>query len=615
MGADSTELGFDPDALRDRYRSERDKRVRTDGSTQYLEVAGEYARFAEHDPYADPTFTRAPISEDLDLAIIGGGFSGLLAAARLREQGVDSFRVIEAGGDFGGTWYWNRYPGAQCDTESYCYLPLLEELGYMPRERYSYADEIFEHSQRIGRHYDLYSSALFQTRVGSIEWDDTIDRWHVRTQRGDDLRARFVIMALGPMSRPKLPGIPGIGEFEGHSFHSSRWDYGYTGGDTTGGMTGLADQRVAVIGSGATAIQCVPRVARDAQHVYLFQRTPSTVWLRRNRPTDPEWFSSQRPGWQRERRENFAAQAAGEMVEDDLIDDSWTEVFRAISAPKGEHRPRTKEERDRVVELSDMALMEQIRRRVDDVVRDPATREALKPYYRVMCKRPTFNDEFLECFNRPNVTLVDVSESQGVERITPRGVVAGGVEYEVDCIVYASGFEMSSSLRRRLGLDIVGRDGETLSDHWSGGLRTLHGFMTRGFPNWFWIGVSQNAFSLNMTSMFDDQARHIAYVVAESLRRGAATVEPTEAAQDDWVSVINGFYVGGRSFLEACTPGYYNNEGSPLGGSGFFGAYTPGINAFNRLLEQWRADGAMAGLELRDGDGAELAEGSSTAAT
>jgi cyclohexanone monooxygenase len=410
-------------------------------------------------------------------------------------------------------------------------------------------------------------------------------------------------MALGPMSRPKLPGIPGITDFQGHSFHSSRWDYAYTGGDTTGGLTKLADKKVAVIGSGATAIQCVPRLARDAGHVYLFQRTPSSVGFRRNRPTDPDWWSSLEPGWQRERRENFAAQAAGQPVEADLIDDSWTEIFRAISSPKGENRPRTKAERDEYVELADMQLMEQLRRRVEDVVRDPATVEALKPYYRVMCKRPTFNDEFLECFNRDNVTLVDVSDTQGVERITATGVVAGGREYEVDCIVYASGFEMSSGMRRRVGMDINGRDGRSLFDHWGEGLRTLHGFSTRGFPNWFWIGVSQNAFSLNMTSMFDDQARHIAYVIDETMRRGAATVEPSEQAQADWVELINSFYVGGRGFLEACTPGYYNNEGSPLGGSGFFGAYTPGINAFNRLLEEWRDEGALAGMELRRPEG------------
>ena len=598
MERDEHDLGFDPDELRERYRLERDRRIRDNGADQYLELNGDFARFAEHDPYVEPGFTRDPISDDLDIAIIGGGFSGLLAAARLTEQGVTSFRIVEAGGDFGGTWYWNRYPGAQCDTESYCYLPLLEELGYMPKEKYSFAAEIFEHSQRIGSSYDLYDRTHFRTRVRSIDWDEELGRWHIRTDRDDDLRARFVIMALGTATRAKLPGIAGIETFAGHAFHTSRWDYGYTGGDTNGRMTGLADKRVAIIGTGATAIQCVPRVAADAGQLLVFQRTPSTVDWRRNKPTDPQWWASLQPGWQRERRENFGAQAAGQAVEVDLIEDGWTDIFRAVSAPKGPNRPRTREERDRVVELSDFRKMEQLRGRVAETVADPDAAEALKPWYRVMCKRPTFNDEFLAAFNRGNVTLVDVSETKGVERITERGVVANGVEYEVDCIIYASGFEISAEFRRRLGIEINGRDGQSLFDHWADGLETLHGFTTRGFPNWFYIGMSQNAFSVNMTSMFDDQARHIAYIVAESMRRGAHTVEPTQAAVDDWVATINGFKVGGLGFLEACTPGYYNNEGAPQAGSAFFGAYTPGTNAFNELLEAWRATDELPGLEL-----------------
>ena len=598
MERDEHDLGFDPDELRERYRLERDRRIRDNGADQYLELNGDFARFAEHDPYVEPGFTRDPISDDLDIAIIGGGFSGLLAAARLTEQGVTSFRIVEAGGDFGGTWYWNRYPGAQCDTESYCYLPLLEELGYMPKEKYSFAAEIFEHSQRIGSSYDLYDRTHFRTRVRSIDWDEELGRWHIRTDRDDDLRARFVIMALGTATRAKLPGIAGIETFAGHAFHTSRWDYGYTGGDTNGRMTGLADKRVAIIGTGATAIQCVPRVAADAGQLLVFQRTPSTVDWRRNKPTDPQWWASLQPGWQRERRENFGAQAAGQAVEVDLIEDGWTDIFRAVSAPKGPNRPRTREERDRVVELSDFRKMEQLRGRVAETVADPDAAEALKPWYRVMCKRPTFNDEFLAAFNRGNVTLVDVSETKGAERITERGVVANGVEYEVDCIIYASGFEISAEFRRRLGIEINGRDGQSLFDHWADGLETLHGFTTRGFPNWFYIGMSQNAFSVNMTSMFDDQARHIAYIVAESMRRGAHTVEPTQAAVDDWVATINGFKVGGLGFLEACTPGYYNNEGAPQAGSAFFGAYTPGTNAFNELLEAWRATDELPGLEL-----------------
>ena len=594
----SEPLSFDPDEVRERYRRERDKRLRDNGPDQYIEMAGDYARFAEGDPYVEPGFTRDPIADDLDIAIIGGGFSGLLAAARLSERGVSRLRIIEAGGDFGGTWYWNRYPGAQCDTDAYCYLPLLEELGYMPREKYAYVDEIFGHSRKIGRHYDLYDRAIFRTRVRSVDWDETLGRWRIATDRDDDIRARFVIMALGTTTRAKLPGIAGIESFEGHSFHTSRWDYGYTGGDNTGGMTNLADKRVAVIGTGATAIQCVPRLARDAGRLYVFQRTPSTVDWRRNRPTDPKWFASLEPGWQRRRRENFTVQAAGVPVEEDLIDDGWTRIFRAISSPKGENRPKTREERDRVVELADMAKMDELRRRVEEIVADPTTAEALKPWYRVMCKRPTFNDEFLPCFNQDNVTLVDVSDSKGVERITPRGVVANGTEYEVDLIVYATGFEISAEFKRRLGIGINGRDGLSLFDHWADGLKTLHGFTTRGFPNWFYIGVSQNAFDLNMTSMFDDQARHVAYIIDETLRRDARTVEPTEEGVQGWLDLLGSFHIGGGGFLAECTPGYYNNEGQPTGGSGFFGAYAPGPARFNQLLEDWRATGDLPGMEL-----------------
>ena len=594
-------LDFDPDALRERYRRERDKRLRADGVDQYREGRDELARFVDVDPLVSSEVGRDPVDEDVEVAIVGGGFSGLLAAARLSERGVTTFRIIDAGADFGGTWYWNRYPGAQCDTDAYCYLPLLEELGYMPKEKYAYADEIFEHSKRIGQHYGLYERTHFSTRVTSLEWDDAIDRWHLRTDKGDDVRARFVVSALGPMSRPKLPGIPGLEAFAGHSFHTARWDYGYTGGDTTGGMTGLTGKQVAVVGTGASGIQCVPRLARDAEHVYVFQRTPSSVDWRRNRPTDAEWWSSLEPGWQRERRENFNAISMGRAVEVDLVDDGWTDIFRSISSPKGENRPRTREERDRIVELTDFRKMEEIRGRVDATVADPGTAELLKPYYRVMCKRPTFNDEYLECFNRPNVTLVDVSDSKGVERITERGVVANGHEYEVDLIVYASGFETSPDLRRRAGVDVIGRDGVHYDDHRSRGLKTLHGFATRGFPNLFSIGISQNAFSVNMTSMFDDQARHIAYIVAEALARGARTVEPTVEGQDAWAAQLaspSSGGDGGGGFLKSCTPGYYNNEGRSTGGNAFLGAYPRGINAFNQLLDDWRTAGDLDGLEL-----------------
>ena len=598
MGITSDDLGFDIEALREKYQLERDKRMRDDGADQYIELSGQWARFNEDDPYVQEPIEREPITDEIEVAIIGGGFSGLLASARLIEAGIEDFHIIEAGGDFGGTWYWNRYPGAQCDIESYCYLPLLDELNYMPKEKYSFGEEIFEHTQRIGRYYGLYERAWFQTRVRSVDWDESLKRWRISTNRGDDIKARFVIMALGTATRGKLPGIPGIDEFEGHAFHTSRWDYTYTGGLEDGRMTNLEDKRVAIIGTGATAIQCTPRVAKYAQHLYVFQRTPSSVDLRGNSDTDPEWWSSLEPGWQRQRRDNFGAILSGRPVEEDLVNDGWTSMFHEVMelARSGEYSGLSFGE---LMEIADFRKMERIRRRAEETVEDPATAEALKPYYRLFCKRPTFNDEYLPCFNQPNVTLVDVSETKGVERITPKGVVANGVEYEVDCIIYASGFEITTQFRRRLGIEVNGRDGVSLFDHWGdGNMKTLHGFSTRGFPNWFYIGISQNAFSANMTQMFDEQAVHVAYIISETQRRGATTVEPTDEAQEAWVDVIRSVQPEATSFFERCTPGYYNNEGKGGGGLGG-GGYTPGINAFNALLEEWRAEGTMAGLELR----------------
>jgi cyclohexanone monooxygenase len=468
----------------------------------------------------------------------------------------------------------------------------------MPKEKYSYGDEIFEHSQRVGRHYGLYERTWFQTRVRSVDWDESIKRWRISTNRGDDIKARFVVLALGTASRGTLPGIPGIDEFEGHAFHTSRWDYAYTGGLHDGRMIELADKRVAIIGTGATAIQCVPRVAQYAQHLYVFQRTPSSVDLRGNKPTDPEWWASLEPGWQRERRDNFGAILSGRPVEEDLVNDGWTSTFHDVMELAKGDRSLTGREFAKLMELADYKKMEEIRRRAEELVDDPDTAEALKPYYRRFCKRPTFNDEYLPCFNQDNVTLVDVSETKGVERITAHGVVANGVEHEVDCIIYASGFEITTEFRRRLGLEINGRDGVSLFDHWTPGrTKTLHGFSTRGFPNWFYIGISQNAFSANMTQMFDEQARHIAYIISETRARGGSTVEPTEAGQDEWAQVIASVQPEENLFVESCTPGYYNNEGQGGGGLGG-GAYTPGINAFNALLEQWRDEGSMAGLEL-----------------
>ncbi len=598
IGIGKETLDFDLDALREKYRAERDKRLRAEGHLQYFQVEGDYARFAEDDPYVEPGFTREPLNDEVDVVVIGGGFSGMLACARLKEAGVTGIRLLEAGGDFGGTWYWNRYPGAQCDIESYCYLPLLEELGYIPKEKYSYGTEIYEHSQRIGKAYGLYDLALFQTRVRELRWDQDLARWHIFTNRDDDIKARFVVMCLGTASRAKMPGLAGIDEFEGHSFHTSRWDYGYTGGDTRGELTGLTDKRVAIIGTGATAIQCVPYVGKHARHTYVFQRTPSSVDLRGNKPTDPTWAIGLAPGWQKARRDNLNAVVSGLPFEENLVDDGWTEIFTKVMAVPKSDKPLSPQEIGELMELADFQKMNAIRARVDETVRNAAAAEALKPWYRQFCKRPTFNDEYLPAFNRPNVELVDVSEAKGVERITRKGLIANGKEYEVDCIIYSTGFEANGDLRRRVGFDIYGRGGLSLYDYYADGFRTLHGHSSRNFPNWFYVGISQNAISINITAMLDEQTKHVAYIISEVMGRGARTIEVTEEGEEAWVEVVRSMAGADGSFQQNCTPGYYNNEGVTRAAPKNGGLYMKGINKFNALLAEWRAKGDLEGMEL-----------------
>ncbi len=591
-------LDFDPDALREKYRIERDKRLRLDANAQYVEVKGDFGHYID-DPYVEPGFTREPLNDEVDALIIGGGFGGLMAAARLREAGLERIRIVEKGGDFGGTWYWNRYPGAQCDIESYIYLPLLEETGYIPQEKYSFAAEIRAHARRIGETFDLYKDALFQTEIKDLRWLEDEKRWLVATSRGDAIRARYVVMSNGPLNRPKLPGIPGIETFKGHSFHTSRWDYGYTGGDSSGNLTGLADKRVAIIGTGATAIQSVPHVGRAAKQLYVFQRTPSSVDLRGNRPTDPDWASSLEPGWQKRRMENFNILVSGGHQDEDLVSDGWTDIIRSLTSIAAFRSGKTiaPEDIPAEMELADFRKMNQIRARVEDVVSDAATAEALKPWYRQFCKRPTFNDDYLPTFNRPNVTLVDTG-GRGVDRVTATGLVVDGVEYAVDCIIFATGFEVGTAYTRRAGFEIHGRDGRTLTDHWSDGLRTLHGFMASGFPNCFHMGTNQSTLTPNFPHLLEEQARHIAQVIGEVKLRQAAVVEPTAEAEAGWVKTIQDNARANLEFRMACTPGYYNGEGRAGDGAGLFdGLYGPGSLKFFDLIRAWREEG-MEGLAI-----------------
>ena len=590
---------YDPDSLRARYRAERDKRLRTDGNEQYIEVAGSFAHYLD-DPYVEPGFRREPLTDEVEVAVIGGGFGGLLAGARLRQAGVEDIRMIDPAGDFGGTWYWNRYPGIACDIESYTYLPLLEEVGYVPKEKYSGGKEILEHAQAIGRTFDLYRDACFQTRVEELRWDETASRWIISTNHGDRMRARFVVLATGPLNRPKLPGIPGLKEFRGHSFHASRWDYHYTGGSSEGGLTGLADKRVGVIGTGATSVQIVPHLGEWARHLYVFQRTPSSVDFKNNPPTDPAWAQSLQPGWHQHRMDNFNNLVSGVPQGQDLVDDGWTDIITKLllGIQRGDAVEFTPEGIAKAVEMADFEKMEEIRARVDATVKDPATAAALKPWYRQFCKRPCFHNEYLETFNRHNVTLVD-TEGRGVERITERGVVAGGREYELDYLIFATGFEVGTDYCRRAGMQIFGRGGMSLTDWWSEGVQTLHGMHIHGFPNCFLMSNSQAGFTANFPHMLNEQAKHLTYIIRRAADEGLTRIEASERSVREWVQRCIDKAGAGMAFLENCTPGYYNNEGKLSERSvqnGFYGGGT-GSPEFISLLEAWRDDGKMEGIE------------------
>ena len=593
------DLGFDPDALRAKYRTERDKRLRDDGNEQYLQVTGKFAHFVG-DPYVEPGFSREPLTDDVDVVIIGGGFGGLLAAARLREAGVNDLRIIEKGGDFGGTWYWNRYPGAQCDIESYIYLPLLEELDYVPQEKYSFAPEILAHSRAIGEKYDLYANACFQTEVTELRWDEEALRWEISTNRGDRMKARYVCMSNGPLNRPKLPGIEGIESFEGHTFHTSRWDYAYTGGDSNGNLTGLEGKRVGIIGTGATAVQCVPHLAESAEQLYVFQRTPSSIDVRGNKPTDPGWVKALESGWQEHRMRNFNTLVSGGVTDEDLVNDGWTDIIGNLIAISRSRKSEnlTMEEMGARMELADFQKMEQIRSRVDELVEDSATAEALKPYYRQFCKRPCFHDDYLPSFNRPNVKLVD-TQGWGVERITEKGVVVDGHEYEIDCLILATGFEVGTPYNRRAGYEIIGRKRQTLSEKWANGMRTFHGFQTNGFPNCYFMGVTQGGFTANFPHLLNEQSVHIAYMISHGTNNNVHCMEATKEAEDEWVDTIKQMAIFSKNFLENCTPGYYNNEGKPGQGNSLIGGqYGGGPVAFFKILQDWREEGSLQGLNF-----------------
>ena len=487
------------------------------------------------------------------MAIIGGGFSGLITGARLAQAGVTDLCLIEGGGDVGGAWYWNRYPGAMCDTAAMIYLPLLEETGHRPTQKYTLAPEIFGHARRIATHFGLYDGALFSTEVTDLTWDEGTSRWIVHTNRGDRIRARFVTMGTGPLHRPKLPGIPVLVYFGGLCFHTSRCDFDYTGGAYSGApMDKLGDKRVGIIGTGATAVQCIPHLAAAAGELTVFQRTPSSIDVRNNHPIEPALFDTLEPGWQQKWLMNFAILQAGGFADEDLVKDGWTDISQRIRDRIVADMGRSgaafgPEDFRRAYEACDDEKMTEIRARVDAIVADPRTAQGLKPWYRQLCKRPCFHDEYLQAFNEPGVQLVD-TEGRGVEAIDESGVWVGGTHYELDCLIFASGFEVGTDYARRSGFQAAGRGGLLLSEHWAEGMRSMHGLHVHGYPNLFIVGPSQGANLIsNITHNLTEAGTTIAAVIAHAQETGADQVEVSAGAEEAWVEELD----SGQSFLSA----------------------------------------------------------------
>ncbi len=525
------------DDIKKKFKEERDVRLgyRPPGTDQYIsDLTGELGKYST-DPWVRDVPDRDPISDQVEVLFIGGGFSALLTSGRLYERGIDNIRIVERGSDVGGTWYWNRYPGAACDVVSYDYLPLLDEMDYVPVNHYSRGPEIFGHCQAIAKKYNLYDLAVFNTTVTETMWNEEEQLWHIKTDRGDDMRAQFVICANGTLAKPKLSRISGMTDFKGHSFHSSRWDYEYTGQD----LENLKDKKVGIIGTGASAVQIVPELAKTAKELYVFQRTPSSIDVRDDWPTDPNWARRLKPGWQAARREK---------------------TLRAVEMSpekRAELDALSPEEKLRRQENSNINHMMRIHKRIDEIVEDQETADALKPWYMFMCKRPCFHNDYLPSFNQPNVTLVD-TKGKGITEIGEKGPIFDGQEYEVDMLVYATGFEVQQT---GIYNSIIGEGGQNLEDKYSEGIRTLLGIHTAGYPNLFIMGGYQASFQFNLTEMLQTQGDHIAACIDHVRQHGYHSIDVTEEAEEWWVQEVIK-HRGKTKRNEECTPGYYNFEGS-----------------------------------------------------
>ncbi|KAF8862082.1 flavin-binding monooxygenase-like family protein [Acephala macrosclerotiorum] len=616
-----------------RYGEERAKRLRPEANEQYVDISlSDKFRHFQEDPWADKTVvkdvkTMFPDNR-CEVLILGGGWGGLLYAVRMIDAGVrpEDLRIVDTAGGFGGTWYWNRYPGLMCDIESYCYLPLLEETGYMPKHRYAYGEEIRNYANLVAEKWNVTGSAIFQTKAEKLVWDEATKGWQVelvQTRKGEppqtlNIRSQFVAMVNGVLNYPKLLKLPGVLDYQGEIFHSSRWDYSITGGSQEDpSLVKLKDKRVAIIGTGASAVQIVPHLARWSEHLYVVQRTPSAVDRRGQRETDPEWFQKEvatSAGWQRERLKNFHKHFTTEdQPAINLVDDEWTRAVALVALTGNINGPKSIEELAAYMKLLhtiDLPRHSKIHALADGVVNDPSVAKKLQAWYPSWCKRPCFHDDYLPTFNSSNVTLVD-TDGKGLDGITSDSIVAGTESYPVDLIIFATGFRapFSGTPAERANLTITGRNGVSMSQEWANnGPATLHGVLDHQFPNLFLSGPWQASTSPSFLFGVDSLAKHAAYILAEAKKRAEGKpfeVASTATAVEDWALQIQMRSLPMGAMM-GCTPSYFNLEGAldrippeqqmKRSRSGIWGH---GIEDFLRHVEAWRAEGNMQGIEVR----------------
>ena len=533
-----------------RYRDFKEARR---GVADYMAMEGEFARYLD-DVYSDEPVARQALDDECEILVVGAGFAGLLLWHKLRDAGFRDVRFCEKGGDVGGTWYWNRYPGIACDVESYSYLPLLEEMGYFPSMKFASGFEILEYCRKMAKKFGFYRHCLFHTTVEKTVWDEKTGRWTVHTDRGDAMKARYVVLANGVLTTPRLARIAGMEKFRGDSFHTSRWNY----------HVDLAGKRVGIIGTGATAVQAIPELAKTVGELFVFQRTPSSVDVRDQRETTEEEIESWKsePGWARARRARFARISAGRTAIK-ANDDYLSGKVPDFKVRKQYDRQLTPEEMIGKTLDSNFRIMEQIRARVDAIVEDPATAAALKPFYPYGCKRPAFHDEYLPAFNLPHVTLVDTAPA-GVREINERGVVHDGVEYPLDVLIYATGFQWMATSTFNM---VEGRGGETLNDKWrKEGTRTFLGVHSRGFPNLFIVtGPQGGGGSFNFTDAIDAHAEYITWLLSTMRGRGVDKVDIRQEPEDRYAEHCRKVDVATAPLRDCLS--YYNGEGKAEPGS------------------------------------------------